>query len=51
MGVGKVTHGRGSGLTVTRVELPDGMWGSVDVHVAAHQLPMSKSLQKMLNLE
>lgn len=25
MGVGKVTHGRGSGLTVTRVERPDGI--------------------------
>lgn len=51
MGVGKVTHGRGSGLTVTRAERPDGMWGSVDVHVAAHHVPMSKISQKMLNLE
>lgn len=25
MGVGKVTHGRGSGLTVTRAERPDGI--------------------------
>lgn len=34
--------GRGSGLTVTRAKRPDGMWGSVDVHVAAHQFPMSE---------
>lgn len=56
MGVGKVTHGRGSGLTVTGPERPDGIGGSADVHVATQMswltnrvISLLRTLQQMLS--
>lgn len=57
-GVGKVTHGRGSGLTVTTAERPDGI-GALQTSMLplkCHGSPivcprLLRSLQEMLNWE